>query len=174
VSAPIRFRELHDEALLRQWYEQEQLSLEDIAGRIGCAGASVVRRAMRRLHIATRSDARERYTQRSRGKMAKSHEGMFVLALNPNWKGGVRINNAGYRMIKMPSHPGADGHGYVNEHRLVVEQHLGRFLSDEEVVHHKNHCRTDNRIENLHLCANASEHARIHAEERYHGKSIAS
>ena len=74
------------------------------------------------------------------------------------WKGGSRVNR-GYVGIYMPSHPASKGNGYVLEHRLVMEKHLGRYLHRKEVVHHINGIKTDNRIENLEL-TNNSEHVK--------------
>lgn len=54
---------------------------------------------------------------------------------------------------------------YVYQHRLVVEAHIGRLLNREEVVHHRNHDRTDNRYENLELHPSHSSHIAAHIAE---------
>lgn len=48
------------------------------------------------------------------------------------------------------------------EHHWVMEQHLGRKLATWEQVHHINHDRLDNRIENLEVVTQA-EHSLIHS-----------
>ena len=55
----------------------------------------------------------------------------------------------------------ADKNGYVLEHRFIMCEYLGRILRPDEVVHHKNKIKTDNRIENLEIMTN-SEHTRLH------------
>jgi len=60
-----------------------------------------------------------------------------------------------YRKLKLP-----DG-STIDEHRHVMQEHLGRKLTRNEVVHHINDRPRDNRIENLQLMSRA-EHAQLH------------
>jgi hypothetical protein len=72
---------------------------------------------------------------------------------------GGRIEDAdGYVLLRRPEHPLANSGGYVREHRLVMEELLGRKLTKEEVVHHINGQKDDNRPENLQLYRSNAEH----------------
>ena len=77
---------------------------------------------------------------------------------NPLWNGGRYIDVHGYVWVLCPAHPHAATNGYIREHRLVMEQKLGRFLSPEEVPHHINGIKDDNSPENLELYPNHSAH----------------
>jgi hypothetical protein len=67
----------------------------------------------------------------------------------------------GYILIRKPDHPYAMASGYVREHRLVMEDEIGRYLRPGEVVHHINGIRDDNRIENLVLYESNAAHKRV-------------
>lgn len=83
-----------------------------------------------------------------------------------NWRGGVIIQE-GYRYVLKPTHPRAKlKKGYVAEHVLIMEKHLGRFLKSEEIVHHVDENRLSNKIKNLRLFRNKSEHNKFHSKLR--------
>ena len=77
---------------------------------------------------------------------------------SPRWKGGRSVTAGGYVRLKRPGHPFAAADGYVPEHRLVVEEMLGRFLQPDEVVHHIDGNTSNNAPENLELFETHSNH----------------
>jgi len=86
--------------------------------------------------------------------------------LNANWKGGVISDGHRRVLIYAPDHPYPNRkRTHVYRYRLVVEKHLGRFLSPEEVVHHINEDPSDDRLENLKIMTQ-SEHMKLHQEHR--------
>jgi len=75
---------------------------------------------------------------------------------------GFYVHNEGYIMEMCKGHPFADKKGFVLQHRLVMEKKLGRYLTKDEIVHHRNSIRNDNRIKNLKLFNNRGEHKKWH------------
>ena len=87
-------------------------------------------------------------------------------ALHYDYKGGKHINDAGYVMVLRPDHPRAMSNGYVREHILVMEAWLGRTLKSNEVIHHINKNRSDNRIQNLQVFGSVAEHMAHHKRKK--------
>lgn len=75
----------------------------------------------------------------------------------------MRTESTGkYRWVIVPDHPMADKRGRVLEHRYVMSQYLGRLLTKEEKVHHKDENKLNNDISNLELMENEAQHRRKH------------
>lgn len=71
----------------------------------------------------------------------------------------------GYRYV-------CQGNKSISEHVLIMEKHIGRKLSKDEVVHHKDFNRNNNDINNLQLMTR-SEHSKLHREyeKQLYGKT---
>lgn len=97
--------------------------------------------------------------------------GIEVSSANRGWV----ISHNGYRLLWLPGHQSARRNGYVAEHRVVMEERIGRKLRHGEVVHHINGDKLDNRLENLELTT-LPEHTGHHARAgetgwaKYHEK----
>ena len=93
------------------------------------------------------------------------------------WQGGYAVDEDGYILQHCPDHPQATTGGYVRQHRLVMEKTLGRYLTPEEVVDHKNRDTSDNDPGNLELYPTNADHlaatltgVKLPPEEREHLK----
>ena len=72
-----------------------------------------------------------------------------------------KVNDGGYVDVHLPQHPRASKKGRMLEHRLVMENHLGRWLESWEHVHHRNGVKTDNRLSNLEIVTHARHHGTV-------------
>ena len=98
-----------------------------------------------------------KHTEETKNKLSEAHLKKGV--------GHKKVRSDDYISIYFPDHPKSNKDGYIMEHDLVMECFIGRWLEDNEVVHHVNKKRNDNRIENLKLMT-INEHSRLHMIER--------
>lgn len=77
----------------------------------------------------------------------------------------VRVNASGHILIYRPdylnSYKTGNYKGYIYEHRFIMERSIGRFLTEDEVVHHLNLDPSDNRLQNL-ILLTRDAHAKLH------------
>jgi hypothetical protein len=78
----------------------------------------------------------------------------------PTWNGGIKKHKK-YKYKLAPDHPFATKDGYIFEHRLVMEQHLGRYLTKYEQIHHIDKNKGNNEISNL-LLVDVKTHMTYH------------
>lgn len=102
---------------------------------------------------------------RNRG-IAKNRRS-YELNGSPTWKGGRKLCSSGYVLVKHPKSTRKDG--YIQEHRLIIEEYFGRELRSDEDVHHINGDKQDNRLSNL-VVIKREAHMKLHALENYQNR----
>ena len=158
-------------AILKKLYVDDGMRIVDMAEILQCSKATVSN-LLKRAGIQARSPAecpRSELQKEQAKKNLKSRTGRHWvtkrrMAAGYEFGGYERISNKGYILVYAPEHPRANKAHEVPKHTLVMERHLGRYLADDEVVHHINRDRADNRIENLKVMK-IEEHKKLHADE---------
>ena len=103
----------------------------------------------------------KQHSEKSKEKIKKSLKEYYEKGNHsPSWRGGRRKLKSGYIRIWKPRHPQAVI-GYVLEHRLIMEKSLGRYLDQNETIHHKNGIKDDNRLENLELVLRRAHYGKV-------------
>jgi len=138
---------------LRQLLEVDQLPQHVIAERFGVARSTIERTAKRHGMKTCRSGPRH----------GQEH---------PDWNGGRRIGKLGYVDQYAPLHPFAKKPvGYVAEHRMIMEVMLGRYLTADEVVDHRDNHPRHNWPDNLRLFDSNGEHLHQTLRPEWYGNS---
>jgi ribosomal protein S27AE len=139
-----------------------------------CADAFMARHSITMTCVRCGAEYRVRPSQRSRrsigGFCSKRCEGDSKIKrpLDRVHNGRIaRLDQHGYVMLYEPDHPKAGNGGWFPEHRLVMEQQLGRALRTDEHVHHINGIKNDNRLENLTIM-DANDHAALSSRDYRH------
>jgi hypothetical protein len=144
---------IQDKEWLRKRYIEDEMSIRQIANEIKST-MGAIHSALTWAKIPIRDVSNgisKRFPEGRTGKIAT------------NWRGG-RVETMGYILIWNPDHPYAGRRGYIMEHRLVVEEKIGRYLNQDEVVHHLNGNKKDNWYENL-MLTTKGEHTRHHFDD---------
>ena len=175
---------------LRIAYVEQRKTMQQIADEVGCVAPTILNR-LRKLGIETRKPHDYPTTEKQRQawvRIGKSGKGKFVsletrqalsnarkgkrLKSDYDFGGHEKQRKDGYVSVYVPDHPNANKDGYVMKHHLVMEHHIGGYIPEGYVVHHKNGKRNDNRLENLELM-NFNEHAGYRMKKRHErGKKI--
>lgn len=110
-------------------------------------------------------DSKGRFVKGFRAsKATEFKKGQFSGEKHPRWNGGKSLFKNGYYYVYAPWHPKACKNR-IQEHIIVAEKSIGRFLKDGEEVHHINGIKTDNTPENL-MVVTHNEHMKLHIGRR--------
>jgi len=138
---------------LEKKYLDEKLSLQKIADIVGCKSNMTIYHWLKEFRIKTRGYGNP-------------------LEKNPRWKGGKIEQKNGYIYVLAKNHPNVDKKGYYPEQNLVIEKSIGRYLKKNELVHHLDGDKKNNKLENLKLMKNTIEHHKFEQQVLLFAKKL--
>lgn len=151
------FKSILTKEILIKYYIINKLTCKQIGLIYGCNWNTIldalIRNKIPRRKPLTGKELARKYGHQTRFK--NGHKSLVI-------KRKKLLTSDGYVYLYKPEHPSATKDGHIKEHRFVMEQYIGRYLTDIEIVHHINEIKTDNRIENLILCKDRAEHNSYH------------
>lgn len=166
-------RDINDSEISRM-YSVQNLSLPDISQITGVCISTI------RLHLIKSGVRLRSRSEAIRLNPEKIGRKGVKRVFTDEWKNNIRIGKIKYHLGKAKGRS-LKSSGYYeitrgenkgkSEHVVIIENIIGRSLRKDEVVHHENGIRTDNRPENLRLMSR-SEHSRIHAMKKEMSRSV--
>lgn len=153
---------------IKQLAEKYSVSSGKMYYMLRNAGCAFIRKRRKPVSEAER----ERRSIAQKGKVISDAQRKAISERNScnynglNGFGHIKRHNKGYLLAYVPKHPKAHKDGYLQLHTVVMENYIGRYLTDNEEVHHINHIRDDNRVENL-MLMDKHKHRSMHMKERH-------
>jgi len=150
---------------LRRMYCEEHLSSKDISAQVGVSFSTVCKWLKKAgITLRTPGQGSKDFSWKNRGKTRE---------FSDSWRG--KLSDSGKAWAeKNASGLSFKENGYVEItrgpnkgrglHAVVMEEHIGRPLQPDEVVHHIDRNKHNNDLSNLQLMTRAA-HTRLHREE---------
>lgn len=164
--------------ILAEMYVDRELTMKEIANMLGFSVGTIHKciheygipirprgYGLRERHLSP--ETKKKISEKLKGrKRTEEQRKQMSERLKKGGIGHKKTRKDGYISIYFPDHPMSNSEGYIMEHILVMECHIGRWINNDEAVHHINHIRSDNRLENLRLMTQ-KEHMSMHMKERH-------
>lgn len=154
---------------LENFYLSKEMTMQEIASMYGVSYCTA-----RRWIVSSGITPRDMHTPKAKERMSNSHKGKSHGPLTDETKRLISQSRLKWGAKNAKNHR-VCSNGYLEyttgpskgklQHRKIMEEHLGRELTFNEVVHHINGDKLDNRIENLQLMSRA-EHSRFHKHNK--------
>lgn len=157
-----------NKVILEKLYIVDHKSIPDVAKELNVSLYKARSLLLKNgVHLRTRAEgvrlASKKLGIHSKGKIRtftdEWKKNMAIAARNRPNISGKRITSKGYVEFTNGEHKGR------REHIVIMERHICRKLKANECVHHIDHNRANNNIENLLLMLRV-DHSSLHAKER--------